>query len=81
MVRIASIHAILLNPRIFILSRQGEERSGWGVGVTGHAHRYVLILPVKGVFPFFGVKASFGDDSSLQRFTSGRGNCLVEPPA
>ena len=34
-VRIASIHAILLNPRIFILQRQGEERSGWGWGSLG----------------------------------------------
>ena len=76
----ANIHAILLDPRIFLLQRQGEERSGWGVEVTGHAHSYVFILPAKRVFPFFGVK-SFGDDSSLRRFTSGRGNCLVEPPA
>ena len=36
---------------------------GWEVGVNGHAYRYVLILPVKRVFPFFGVKASRGDDS------------------
>ena len=26
----ANIHAILLDPRIFLLQRQGEERSGWG---------------------------------------------------
>ena len=65
----------------------GEERWGWGkkggagVGVSGHAHRFVLILPAKLVFPFFRVNASFGDDSSLRRFTSGRGKCLVQPPA
>ena len=76
MVRIATIHAILLDPRIFILQRQGEGRWGWGVGVNGHAHRHVLILPI-----FFGVKASLGDDSSLRRFTFGGGKCLVEPPA
>ena len=67
-VRIATIHAILLDPHIFILQRQG-------------AGRYTLTLSAKKVFPFFGVKASFEDDSSLRRFTSGRGKCLVEPPA
>ena len=30
--RTASIHAILLNPRIFILQRQGVGRWGWGGG-------------------------------------------------
>ena len=59
MVRIASIYAILLDPRIFILQRQREGRWGWGLEVNGHAHRHVLILPL-----FFGVKASLGDDSS-----------------
>ena len=49
---------------------------GLGVGINGHAHRYVLILPL-----FFGVEASFRDDSSSRRFTFGRGKCLVEPPA
>ena len=78
-VRIATIHAILLDPHIFILQR--KVRWGWGVGVTRYAYRYTLILPAKQVFPFFGVKASFEDDSSLRRFTSGRGKCLVEPPA
>ena len=52
-----------------------------GVGVTRYAYRYTLILPAKQVFPFFGAKASFRDDSSLRRFNSGRGKCLVEPPA
>ena len=52
-----------------------------GLGVNGHAHRYVLILPAKRVFLFFGVKASLGDDSSSQRFTFGGRKCLVEPPA
>ena len=51
------------------------------VGVNGHAQRYVLILPAKPVFLFFGVEASLGDDSSLRRFTFGRGKCSVEPPA
>ena len=59
MVRIASIYAILLDPRIFILQRQREGRWGWGLEVNGHAHRHVLILPLS-----FGVKASLGDDSS-----------------
>ena len=54
---------------------------GWGVGVNGHAHRYVPILPAKRVFFFFGAKASFGDDSSLRPFTFGGRKCLVEPPA
>ena len=49
--------------------------SGWGLGVNGHAYRYVLILPARRVFLFFGVKASLGDDSSSRRFT------FVEPPA
>ena len=52
-----------------------------GVGVNGYAHRYVLILPAKPVFLFFEDKASLGDDSSLRRFTFGRGKCFVEPPA
>ena len=63
-------------------TKVGKRKIGWGggcVGVTRHAHRYVLILPAKRV-PFFGVK-SIEDDSSLRRFTSGRGKCLVEPPA
>ena len=38
-----------------------------GVGVNGHAHRYVLILPL-----FFGVEASLGDHFSLRRFTFDR---------
>ena len=80
-VRIATIHAISLDPHIFILQRRGKGRWGWGMRVTRYAYRYTLILPAKQVFPFFGVKASFGDDSSLRRFTSGRGKCLVEPPA
>ena len=58
-VRIATIHTILLDPRIFILQRQGGGRLGWGVGVNRHAHRYVLILPLS-----FGVEASLGEDSS-----------------
>ena len=36
---------------------------GWGVGVNGYAHRYVLILPAKPDFLFFEVKASLGGDS------------------
>ena len=52
-----------------------------GLGVNGHAHKYALMLLSKRVFPFFGVKASLRDDSSLRRFTSDRGKCLVEPPA
>ena len=48
---------------------------GWGLGVNGHAYRYVLILPARRVFLFFGVKASLGDDSSSRRFT------FVEIPA
>ena len=51
-----------------------------GGGINRYAHRYVLTLPAKRVFLFFGVKASLGDDSSLRRFTFGRGKCLVEPP-
>ena len=55
---------------------------GGGAGrVNGHTHRYVLILPGKRVFLFFGIKASLGDDSSSQRFTFDRRKCLVEPPA
>ena len=65
MVRI-EIHPILLNPRIFILQRQGAGKWGWGVGVNRHTHRYVLILPSKRVSPFFGVKASHGEDSPLR---------------
>ena len=53
---------------------------GLGVGVNGHAHRYVPILPAKRVFLSFGVKASLGDDSSLRHFALGRRKCLVEPP-
>ena len=34
MVRI-EIHPILLNPRIFILQRQGAGKWGWGWGLTG----------------------------------------------
>ena len=79
-VRTASIHAILLDPCIFILQRQGEEKWGRGVGVNGHAHRYVLVLPAKQVFLFSGVK-SLGDDSSSRRLTFSRPKCLVEPPA
>ena len=52
-----------------------------GLGVNGHAHRYVLILPAKRVFLLFGVKASLGDDSSLRRSAFNRRKCLVEPPA
>ena len=50
-------------------TKAGKRKIGWGggcVGVTSHAHTYVLILPAKRVFPFFGVK-SIGDDSSLRR--------------
>ena len=54
---------------------------GLGVGVNGHAHRYVPILPAKRVFLSFGVKASLGDDSSLRCFAFGGRKCLVEPPA
>ena len=80
-VRTASIHVILLDPRTFILQKQGKGRRGWGVGVNGHAYRYFLILPAKGAFLLFGVKASLGDDSSSRRFTFGRRKCLVAPPA
>ena len=83
-VRIANIHAIFLDLHIFILQRQGQENAvekGGVGGINRHAHRYVLTLPAKRVFLFFGVKASLGDDSSLRRFTFGRGKCLVEPPA
>ena len=52
-----------------------------GVGVNGHAHRYVLILPAKRVFFFFGVKTSLGEDSSLRPSTFGGLKCLVEPSA
>ena len=52
-----------------------------GVGVNGHAHRYVLILPAKRVFFFFGVKTSLGEDSSLRPSTFGGRKCLVELPA
>ena len=65
----------------FILQKLGEERWGSGVGVNGHAHRYVLILPAKRLFLFFGVKASLRDDSSLRRSAFGRCKCLVEPLA
>ena len=60
---------------------RGKEDGVGGVGVKGHAHRYVLILTAKPDFLLFGVKASHGDDSSSRRFTFGRGKCLVEPPA
>ena len=79
-VRTVSVHVILLDPRICILQRQGEEKWGRGVGVNGHASRYVLVLPAKRVFLFSRVK-SLRDDSSSRRFTFGRGKCLVEPPA
>ena len=65
---------------MFILQRQGKGRWGWGVGVNGHAQRYVLLLPAKRSFLSFGVKASLGDDSSLRHFALGRRKCLVEPP-
>ena len=74
--RIATIHAILLDLRIFILQKQGEGRFGWGVGVNEHAYRYVFILPL-----FVGVEASLGDHFSSRRFTFDRRECLVEPPA
>ena len=45
---------------------------GLGVGANGHAHRYVLILPL-----FFGVEASLGNYSSSRRFTFDRRECLV----
>ena len=80
-IRNASIRDIFLDPRIFILQQQGKERWGWGVGVNGHAHRYVLILPAKRVFFFFGVKTSLGEDSSLRPSTFGGRKCLVELPA
>ena len=51
-VRTVSVHVILLDPRIFIIQRQGEEKWGRGVGVNGHAYRYVLVLPAKRVFFF-----------------------------
>ena len=53
--------------------RLGVGFEGWGL--TGRLYRYVLILPARRVFLFFGVKASLGDDSSSRRFT------FVEPPA
>ena len=80
-VRTAFIHAIFLDPRTFISQKQGEERWGWGVGGNGHAHRYVLILPAKRVFFFFGVKTSLGEDSSLRPSTFGGRKCSVELPA
>ena len=80
-VRTASIHAILLHPSVFILQQQGKGRWGWGVGVNGYTHRYVLILPAKRVFFPFGVKVSLGNDSSLRRSAFDRCKCLVEPPA
>ena len=49
---------------------------GLGVGLAGHAHRHVLILPLS-----FGIEASLGDDSSSRPLTFGGGKCLVEPPA
>ena len=79
--RTASIHAILLDPRTFILQKQGKGRWVLGVGVNGHAHRYVLIVPAKRVFLFFKVKASLGDDSLSRRFAFGQPKCLVVPPA
>ena len=51
-----------------------------GGGVNGHAHRYILILPAKRVFFFFGVKTSLGEDSSLRPSTFGGRKCLVELP-
>ena len=76
-VRNASIHAILLDLCTFTKAGKGK----MGLGVNGHAHRYVLILPAKRVFLLFGVKASLGDDSSLRRSAFNRRKCLVEPPA
>ena len=55
---------------------RGKEDGVGGWGLTGHAHRYVLILPL-----FFGVEASLEDHSSSRRFTFDRRECLVEPPA
>ena len=67
---------------LFYKSREREDGvGGWGVGVNGHVHRYVLILPAKRVFLLFGVKASLGDDSSSRRSAFDRRKCLVEPPA
>ena len=80
-VRTASIHAIFLDPPTFISQKQGEGRWGLEVGVNGHAHRYVPILPAKRVFFFFGVKTSLGEDSSLRPSTFGGRKCLVELPA
>ena len=37
----------------FYFTKAGGRKMGLGVGVNGHAHRYVLILPL-----FFGVEAS-----------------------
>ena len=66
----------------FYFIKAGKRKMGLGgVGVNGHAHRYVLILPAKRVFLFFKVKASLGDDSSSRRFTFGQPKCLVEQPA
>ena len=65
----------------FYFTKAGEGRWDWGLGVNGHAHRYVLILPAKPCFLFFGVKASLRDDSLSRRFTFGRRKCLVEQPA
>ena len=42
---------------IYFTKARGR-KTGLGVGVTGHAHRYVLILPAKRVFPFFGFEAT-----------------------
>ena len=53
----------LAKSRYYFTKAKGG-KMGLGVGVNGHAHRYVLILPAKRVFLFFGVKASLGDDSS-----------------
>ena len=52
-----------------------------GFGGGGLTYRYVLILPAKRVFLFFGVKASLRDDSSLRHSAFDRRKCLVEPPA
>ena len=81
-VRTVSVHVILLDPRIFIIQRQGEEKWGGGVGVNGHAYRYVLVLPAKRVFFFSSVK-SLRDDSSSRRFSFGpsKRKPSVEPPA
>ena len=59
--------------------RLGVGVEGWGL--AGRLYRYVLILPARRVFLFFGVKARLGEDSSSRRFTFGQQKCLVEPPA